>query len=68
MTGVATPRLLLGSAVPGREVLPWLRKRRPFLKTSSCRVQSGGTGGARAAGRVENRLGGSWMEARATLF
>lgn len=69
MTGVATPRLLPGPAAPGREVLlPWLRKRRPFLKTSSCRVQSGGTGGARAAGRVENRLGGSWMEARATLF
>lgn len=68
MTGVATPRLLPGPAAPGREVLPWLRKRRPFRKTSSCRVQSGGTGGARAAGRDENRLGGSWMDARATLF
>lgn len=68
MTGVATPRLLPGPAAPGREVLPWLRKRRPFRKTSSCRVQSGGTGGVRAAGRDENRLGGSWMEARATLF
>lgn len=68
MTGVATPRLLPGPTAPGREVLPWLRKRRPFRKTSSCRVQSGGTGGAKAAGRDENRLGGSWMEARATLF
>lgn len=68
MTGVATPRLLPGPEAPGREVLPWLRKRRPFRKTSSCRVQSGGTGGARAAGRDENRLGGNWMEARATLF
>lgn len=68
MTGVATPRLLPSPAAPGREVLPWLRKRRPFRKTSSCRVQSGGAGGARAAGRDENRLGGSWMEARATLF
>lgn len=68
MTGVATPRLLPGPEAPGREVFPWLRKRRPFRKTSSCRVQSGGTGEARAAGRDENRLGGSWMEARATLF
>lgn len=68
MTGVATPRLLPGPGAPGREVLPWLRKRRPLRKTSSCRVQSGGAGGARAAGRDENRLGGSWMEARATLF
>lgn len=68
MTGVPTPRLLPGPTAPGREVLPWLRKRRPFLKTSSCRVQSGETGGAREAGRDEKRLGGSWMEARATLF
>lgn len=68
MTGVATPRLLAGPAAPGREVLPWLRKRRPFRKTRSCRVQSGGAGGAREAGRDEKRLGGSWMEARATLF
>lgn len=48
--------------------MPRVRKRRPLRKTSSCRVQSGGAGGARAAGGVENRLGGSWMEARATLF
>lgn len=63
MTGVATLRRLPSSA--RREELPVLQKSFPLRKTSSCSLQSApGVAGAGLA----NRLGGSWMEARAMLF
>lgn len=63
MTGVATLRRLPSSA--RREELPVLQKSFPLRNTSSCSLQS--APGVAGAG-LPNRLGGSWMEARAMLF